>query len=160
VREDHRLVEPATLYSVGRLQRDILHSSSNVGFIATGVVREKDLDAFTAGPDFNLRWDNAHYNWNGHYIATRAPTSGVMRDGSGGVTNFNFNSKHLNVFAHFDHFDKGFRNTDLGFLGSRVNSNSLSSGFKRGETRSRQVFPRGIAIHRLQPGVELRSAGV
>ncbi len=124
-----RLIEPATLYSVGRLQRDILHSSSNIGFVATGVVREKDLDAFTAGPDFNLRWDNNHYNWNGHYIATRAPASGVMRDGSGGVTNFNFNSKHFNVFSHFDHFDKGFRNTDLGFLGSRVNSNSLSSGF-------------------------------
>src|SRR4029079_11477285 len=37
VRNDHRLIEPATMYSVGRVQRDIMHSSSNIGFVGTGV---------------------------------------------------------------------------------------------------------------------------
>ena len=38
--EVERLIEPRTTYSVGRVQRDILRGSSNVGAIATGVVRD------------------------------------------------------------------------------------------------------------------------
>ena len=47
-----KLIEPPTAFGVGRVQRDILNGTSNVGAIATAVVREKDLDAFTAGGDF------------------------------------------------------------------------------------------------------------
>ena len=129
VRNDHRLMEPATMYSVGRVQRDILKSSSNVGFVTTGVIRgDNQLDAFTGGPDYNIRWSKNRYNLNGHLIATHAPIDGKMRDAYGHIQNFNFNSKYLNVFGHFDHFDKNFRNSDIGFLGSRTNKNEINAG--------------------------------
>ncbi|HEV3216805.1 MAG TPA: DUF5916 domain-containing protein [Vicinamibacterales bacterium] len=129
VRNSHRLLEPATLYSVGRVQRDLLQSSSNAGFIATGVIRgDGQLDAFTAGPDYNIRWSKNRYNLNGHMIGTHAPVSGVMRDGFADVTNFNFNGKYLSLFGHYDHFGKNFHNTDLGFLSSRVDKNEANAG--------------------------------
>ena len=126
-RNRNRLVEPASLYSVGRLQRDI--GASNVGFIGTAVVREKDLDAFTGGPDFNLRWDRNRFGVNGHWLVTRAPIEKAMRTGFGGVTNVNFDAKHFSAYVHVDHFGKHFRNTDLGFLGSRADKNEVSATF-------------------------------
>ena len=44
-----RLAEPATSYNVVRLQRDVRQGTSNVGMIATGVMRQNDFDAFAAG---------------------------------------------------------------------------------------------------------------
>ncbi len=123
-----RLIEPMTTYSVGRVQRDILRDSSNVGAIATAVVREGGADAFTGGGDFNLRWSSNRYRWNGHWVGTRAPISGVVRDGFGGVTNFSYSGKHLGVDGHYDHIGSTFRNTDLGFLNSRVNKNEINGG--------------------------------
>lgn len=122
-RRHNRLIEPATLYSVGRLQRDI--RGSNIGIIGTAVVREQELDAFTGGPDFNLRWARNRFNLNGHWLATHAPVSGVMRTDFGGLTNFSYDTKHVDAFAHIDHFGKNFRNTDLGFLSTRTNKNDL-----------------------------------
>ena len=119
-----RLIEPATVYNVGRIQRDI--AGSNIGIIGTSVIRERDLDAFTGGPDYNLRWGKNRYNVNGHWLATRAPIDGVMRTGFGGLTNFSYDTKHVNVWAHIDHFGRHFRNSDLGFLSSRTNKNDVS----------------------------------
>ena len=39
------------------------------------------------------------YTWNGQWSGTRAPINGVMKTGFGGVTNFNYNSKHFGVFG-------------------------------------------------------------
>ena len=125
---EHRLIEPMTMYGVGRVQRDILGGSSNVGLIATAVVRDGDQDAFTGGPDYNIRWGGNRYTVNGHWVKTRAPISGAVRDGFGGVTNFFYSSKHVGVNAHYDHISPTFRNADLGFLGSRVNKNDVSGG--------------------------------
>jgi hypothetical protein len=122
-----RLIEPATTYAVGRVQRDILRGSSNVGAIATAVVRQGDHDAFTGGPDYNIRWGANRFAWNGHWLKTRAPIDGVLRDGFGGVTNFSFSGKHVGLNAHFDHIGATFRNTDLGFLNSRVNKNEVNA---------------------------------
>ena len=129
-RRNRQLIEPAALYSVGRLQRDI--RGSNVGFVTTAVVREKDRDAFTGGPDFNIRWSRNRFNTNGHWIVTHAPIDTPPQGGSrmqtdhGGVLNFSFEEKHFGLYAHADHFGKRFRNTDLGFLGSRADKNDLS----------------------------------
>jgi hypothetical protein len=123
-----RLIEPMTTYSVGRVQRDILRGSSNVGALVTAVVREGAADAFTGGGDFNLRWSGNRYTWNGHWIGTRAPISGTVRGGLGGVTNFYYSGKYLGFNGHFDHFGATFRNTDLGFLNARVNRNEVNGG--------------------------------
>ncbi len=45
-----------TSHNVFRMSRDILGSSSTIGAAVTGVIREDDLDAFTGGPEYNLRW--------------------------------------------------------------------------------------------------------
>jgi hypothetical protein len=123
-----RLIEPMTDYSVGRVQRDILHGSSNVGAIATAVIREGDADAFTGGGDFNIRWNSNRYVWNGHWLGTHAPIFGAVKNGFGGVTNFNYSGKHLGVNGHFDHLGQTFRNADLGFLNDRVNKNEINGG--------------------------------
>jgi Domain of unknown function (DUF5916)/Carbohydrate family 9 binding domain-like len=123
-RRNRQLLEPATFYSVGRLQRDV--RGSNVGFVTTAVVREKDLDAFTGGPDYNVRWSRNRFNTNGHWIVTHAPIDGRMRTDHGGLVNFSFEAKHFGLFAHADRFGKDFRNTDLGFLGSRTNKKDVS----------------------------------
>lgn len=121
------------MYSVGRVQRDIMGSTSNVGAIATAVVREKDLDALSGGGDYNIRWDKNLYTFNGHWVATHAPIDGVKKTDFGGATNIDYAGKHFGWTAHFDHFGKNFRNTDLGFLNGRVNKNWLYGGLRVSE---------------------------
>jgi hypothetical protein len=133
VARQRRLIEPQTMYSVGRVQRDILGATSNIGAIATAVVREKDLDAFTGGGDFNIRWNKNRYNFNGHWVATHAPIDGEMKTDFGGASNIDFAGKHFGFSGHFDHFGKNFRNTDLGFLNGRVNKNWLYGGVRVSE---------------------------
>ena len=123
-----RLIEPLTSYNVGRVQRDVLHGSSNVGVIGTAVVREGDADGFTGGPDFNLRWDRNLFALSGHWVGTRARVADTMETGFGGVTNFSYSGKHLGVDGHYDHFGRTFHNSDLGFLGSRSNKNEVNGG--------------------------------
>jgi hypothetical protein len=118
---EQRLVEPRTMYSVGRIIRDVGRSST-VGGMATAVVRDGNQNAFTAGSDYNLRWDKNRSNWNGMVAGTHAPFGvGDMRNGLGWVTNGTFQRKYVNAQGHFDYLSKQFRNTDLGYLGSRPN---------------------------------------
>jgi hypothetical protein len=120
------LIEPMTSYSTVRLQRDVRKGTSNIGGIFTGVVREKDEDAFTAGVDHNLRWDRNRVVWNGHWAVTRAPGTGGMATSGGGLTNFNFSRKHYGYSGHYDHFGRDFRINDVGFFRTRVNRNDLN----------------------------------
>ena len=121
-----RLIEPFTSYNVARVQKDI--NGSNIGALFSGVVREKDYDAFTASTDFTARWSKNKYTWNGQWSGTRSAISGVMKNGFGGVTNFNSNSKHVNIFAHYDLFNSTFKNSDLGFFFMRNNKQGLNGG--------------------------------
>jgi uncharacterized protein DUF5916/cellulose/xylan binding protein with CBM9 domain len=121
VRRAERLIEPLTSYNVARLQRDILGGTSNVGVLATSVVRERDLDASTGGIDYNIRWARNLVNWNGAWMGTRAPVGAVMRSGFGGVTNLDYIGKHIEFNSNVAHITPNFRITDLGFLtNSRV----------------------------------------
>ena len=61
-----------------------------------------------------------------------------MKNGFGGVTNFNYSSKHFGVFGHYDYFNSTFKNSDLGFFGSRNNKTQVNGGFNRQQSRSRQ----------------------
>jgi hypothetical protein len=119
-----RLIEPRTSYNVARLQRDI--GASNLGVIGTAVVREEYADAFTGGIDYNLRWKRNLYTLGGHWVGTHAPFSATdVRTGFGGASNFNYNGKHIAVYQHFDHFTPNFRNSDIGFLSTRVNKTDV-----------------------------------
>jgi hypothetical protein len=104
------------------VQRDILGGSSNVGGVATAVVRERDADAVTGGIDYNIRWARNLFNWNGTWMGTRAPFATGTRNGFGGVTNLDYIGKHVEVNSNIAHISPAFRITDLGFLTqSRVN---------------------------------------
>jgi len=123
-----KLIEPRAVYSVGRVLRNILGDTSNVGLIATSVVREKDLDAMTLGGDATVRRDQNRFFWNAHWVETRAPVDGRLKYGLGGATNIIFSRKYYSLNAHYDRFDRTFHNADLGFLTSRVNKNDVNGG--------------------------------
>jgi hypothetical protein len=123
-----KLIEPRAVYSVGRVLRNILGDTSNVGLIATSVMREKDLNAVTFGADATVRRDQNRFFWNTHWVETRAPVDGTLKYGLGGATNMVFNRKYYSLNAHYDHFDRSFHNTEIGFLQSRTNKNNVNAG--------------------------------
>jgi hypothetical protein len=125
VRRVQKLIEPRALYSVGRLQRNVLGDTSSIGIIATSVAREKDLDAATVGGDVTIRRDDNRFYWGTHWVATHAPIDGVMKNGMGGVINGSYTRKYAGMFVRADHFGPTFHNTDLGFLSSRTNKNEI-----------------------------------
>ena len=135
-----RLIEPYTSYNVGRIQKDILGGTSNIGGLATAVLREKTFDAYTGSVDYSFRWSRNRFNLNGQWAGTRAPISDVMETGFGGVTNFNFNSKHVGVFGNYNYFNDKFRNTDIGFFGSRNNKQQFGGGFNLGQPDPQKHF--------------------
>jgi uncharacterized protein DUF5916/cellulose/xylan binding protein with CBM9 domain len=136
-----RLVEPRTSYNVVRLQRD-LRGTSNVGLIATGVMRADALDAYAGGGDYSIRWDRNRTEVSGHWVGTRAPVDGRLRSGIGGVSNFNFSRKHFGFFAHADHFDKDFRVDDLGFFRSRADRTDVDGGMVLEQPDPWKIFRR------------------
>lgn len=138
--ETERLIEPYTSYNVGRVQKDILGGSSNIGGLGTAVLREGDVDGYTGSIDYSLRWSKNKYTWNGQWGGTRSAFSGVMKTGFGGVTGFNSNSKHVNIFARYDYFDRGFRNSDLGFFFMRNNKQGVNGGINIGNPDPGKVF--------------------
>lgn len=139
-REAERLVEPRSSYNVARVQKDIFKGSSNIGGLFTGVMRDNDFDAYTASMDYSLRWNKNKYNWNGQWSGTRSAIDGQLKNGFGGVTNLNYNSKHLNLFGHYDYFNRGFKNSDMGFFFSRNNKTQVSGGFNLGNPDPGKVF--------------------
>ena len=140
IRRIERIMEPRTLYGVGRVQRDLFHGSSTVGAMTTAVVREKDLDAYTGGVDYNFRWARNRYSVSGHTVGTHAPISGTGRSGLGTANNFIFNGKNLTSFVHVDHFGRNFRNADLGFLRTRPNKNDTTASLNLGQPDPWKMF--------------------
>ena len=134
-----RLIEPRSLYSVGRVQRDLKAGASTLGLLATNVTRDGVADSTTGGGDVNVRWGGNHYLWNTHWVGTRTPITGAVKSGVGGASNFSYDGKYLNYNAHFDHFGRDFRNTDLGFLTTRTDKNEVNAGVDVG-----QPDPRGL----------------
>ena len=122
-----KLFEPRTVYNVGRLQRDMLGETSNVGLTFTDVTRERDQDSVTLGGDATVRRDQNRLLWNAHWVGTRAPVDGRLQSGLGGAMNLDLNRKYAGFGTHYDRFDRTFHNTELGFLQSRTNKQNLSA---------------------------------
>jgi hypothetical protein len=143
-RRGEQLLEPMTSYNVVRVQRDVFNSSSNIGAMATAVVRERDADAFTGGIDYTIRWNRNRDQWNGHWALTHAPGTGGTRTDVGGVTNVGLSRKHWALSSHFDHFGRNFRVTDLGFHRGRVNSNRWDGTFRVEQPDPGKTFRRSV----------------
>ncbi len=136
-----RLIEPMTSYNVARVQKDLNRGASNIGGLVTGVLRDGYYDAYTGAVDYSLRWDRNQYTWNGQWATTRSSINGEMETGFGGVSNFNYNSKHLNIFGHYDYFNSTFKNTDIGFFGGRNNKTQVNGGFNVGQPDPGKFLP-------------------
>jgi hypothetical protein len=63
-----------------------------------------------------------------------------MRKGVGGLTTFYYSGKHLGINGHYDHIGPTFRNTDLGFLQTRVDKNEINGGLNLNQPDPRKVF--------------------
>jgi hypothetical protein len=122
-----RPIEPFTSYSAFRLQRDFA-SGSNVGLLATTVLRDGSPDAFAGGIDYRVRWDRNRWQWNGHWAVSHAPLGTEHVDGVGGVSNVFFNSRNWFANAHVHHFSPQFRISDLGFLRARPDQTQVTTG--------------------------------
>ncbi len=140
--ETERLIEPYTSYNVARVQKDLFSGSSNIGGLGTAVMREGDVDAYTGSVDYSLRWSQNKYTWNGQWSGTHSGFDGVMKSGFGGVTNFNYNSKHLGLFSHYDYFSPSFKNSDLGFFFNRNNKQQFNGGVSLGNPDPWRVLRR------------------
>ena len=124
------------------MQKDLFAAvRRTIGGLATAVLREDDFDAYTGSVDYSLRWEQNKYTWNGQWSGTRSAIDGEMKNGFGGVTNFNYNSKHFGVFGHYDYFNSTFKNSDLGFFFSRNNKTQVNGGFNRQQPRSVEGVP-------------------
>ena len=77
------IVEPATQYSLARLQKDFRDGNSAIGAIATGVFRPNDqaealnthTNAITGGFDFRHRFWNDNFRFSGYALASHVAGS-------------------------------------------------------------------------------------
>jgi len=125
---ERKLIEPRSVYTVGRVSRNVLGDTSNLGLIATNVMRELDANASLVGADATLRRDRNRLNLSGHAVATRAPIDDVVRNGMGAVVNSEYTTKYYNVNGHWDRFSPSFRNSDMGFFFARPDKNEAAGG--------------------------------
>jgi hypothetical protein len=63
-----------------------------------------------------------------------------METGFGNITNFNYNSKHFDLFAHYDYFNDTFKNNDIGFFFSRNNKTNYFAGFNLSQPDPQKRF--------------------
>jgi len=137
---ERKLIEPRTVYSVGRVLRNILSDTSSVGLIATSVARERDLDSVTFGGDATVRRHQNRLFMNAHWVGTRAPVDDRLQNGLGGATNMFYNGKYTGGGIHYDRFDRTFHNTELGFLTSRTNKQNLGANVYLAQPDPRGIF--------------------
>ena len=136
-----RVVEPLTTYTVGRLQRD-MGSASTLGALVTGVVRERDVDAFTGGLDHNIRWNRSRFVWTGNYAVSRAPGGDGLRNGWGGNGGLSFFGKYFGFDTFYSHTGRNFRVNDLGFQRGRVDQTDVAGGLAFRQPDPWSVFRR------------------
>ena len=133
VERTERLIEPYTSFNVGRVQRDVFGGSSNVGAIGTAVVREKDLDAYTGRIDYYAALGQEQVQLERplgrHARADRRCREERFRRRH----QLELQGKHLGIFGHFDHFDRDYKNTDIGFFASRNNKTAVDAGLNIGQ---------------------------
>jgi hypothetical protein len=91
------------------VQKD-LRGGSTIGGHGTAVIREQD-SMYTA------RWTTLRWDENKQLGPVERHEERHRRrdeDRIRRLTNLNYNSKHLNMFGHYDYFNSTFKNNDLG----------------------------------------------
>ncbi len=108
-----QVVEPATNYSVLRLQQDVFEKSS-VGMMATAANRERENPAYTGGVDWDLHLFDNNYSFRGQIAGSQ---TGPRYNGWGGEFSFGKQAgKHFRGSTGYDFETRKFEINDLGYL--------------------------------------------
>ncbi len=119
--------EPSASYNLFRVKQDFW-GNSNVGAIVTGTSRDGSTPAYTAGTDWDVKFDSSKYRMNG-FLAVSHGTKYIdkfhqvrsqpfMQQGSAGKLNIGKVSGDWTYGAGFDFTSKKYFINDLGFFRS------------------------------------------
>ncbi len=112
-----QVVEPAASYSLVRLKQDV-SDNSNVGMIATAVARDRHWPAFTGGVDWNLRFKESVYGFEG-FLANSQTTQDVNRRIAGSAGRLRFGKDggaHWLYSVSGDFTSRHYNINDLGYF--------------------------------------------
>lgn len=116
VRSAPILFEPRGNYNVVRLQKDISENAV-VGMMATGAFRERNAPVMSGGVDWNTRFGDGLYAFDGYLAGSRVSGAGGERlSGTAGRFGLGkLEDEHLLWFTFYDYSSRDFSINDLGF---------------------------------------------
>jgi hypothetical protein len=119
--------EPSASYNLFRVKQDFW-GNSNIGAIVTGTSRDGSAPAYTAGTDWDVKFDSSKYRMNGFLAVShgtkyidkfhRVRSQPFMQQGSAGKFNIGRVSGDWTYGAGFDFTSKKYYINDLGFFRS------------------------------------------
>jgi hypothetical protein len=119
--------EPSASYNLFRVKQDFW-GNSNIGAIVTGTSRDGGSPAYTAGTDWDVKFDSSKYRMNGFLAVShgtkyidkfhRIRSQPFMQQGSAGKLNIGRVSGDWTYGAGFDFTSKKYFINDLGFFRS------------------------------------------
>ncbi|MBI2427679.1 MAG: carbohydrate binding family 9 domain-containing protein [Ignavibacteriales bacterium] len=108
--------EPSASFNLVRVKQDFW-GNSNVGAIVTGTSRERRYPAYTAGTDWDVKFDNNNFRLNGFYAHSKNTLpSGALREGAAGKINFSRVSGEWTYNAGYDFTSRKYFINDIGFF--------------------------------------------
>lgn len=119
--------EPSASYNLFRIKQDFW-GNSNVGAIVTGTSREGSVPAYTAGTDWDIKFDSSKYRTNGFLGVShgakfidkfgRVRSQSYLQQGSAGKINIGRVSGAWTYGAGFDFTSRKYFINDIGFFRS------------------------------------------
>lgn len=110
--------EPRTSYNLFRMKQDFL-GNSNIGAAVTATARDNRNPAYTAGMDWDVKFDNNNYRLNGFFAHSRITTPfGEFRQGNAGKANIGRVSGEWIYSLSYDFTSRRYFINDIGFFNS------------------------------------------
>ena len=141
-RRSNYRVEPLANYFVGRVQKDILKGSSNVGLLTTAVHRDNSGSAYAGGIDWHLnRWNNSYLLWGQAAGSQINPSDGREEKGYATKLGLTKQGGWTRANIGFTILSPRFNINDLGFIG-RANRISFESSLNFRKDQPWSLFRR------------------
>ncbi len=116
------LAEPTSSYNLFRVKQDFW-GSSNIGGIITATAHNGKNPAYTAGADWDIKFDNNNYRFNGFFAHSKSimrfiPSLGEVGVGNAGKANFARVNGTWVYGVSYDFTSRGYYINDIGFYRS------------------------------------------
>ena len=141
---------PSNYYAVGRAQQQI-GSLSNVGGMLTFFQQSKERNSMAGGVDWDLRFRNNKYRFDGQYSMTRRVVGGVAETGFALTAGFDRQRSIWNLSSGLTIMNDTYNPNDLGRLREN-NQVNMFGGFSHQINRGRPFGPFQRADVRLYAG--------